>query len=69
MKHAAPLMCAGATVWTVLTTYGLKQGDRVGIQGIGGPGQSPAIHMFASKMGLQRLSPFSQVRLQERGSF
>lgn len=35
---AAPLMCAGATVWTVLTEYGVRPTDRVGIMGIGGLG-------------------------------
>ncbi|KAI2917995.1 hypothetical protein CBS147320_9061 [Aspergillus niger] len=36
--HAAPLMCAGATVWTVLTRFDMRPGDRVGIQGVGGLG-------------------------------
>ncbi|KAI9039041.1 uncharacterized protein KD926_010025 [Aspergillus affinis] len=35
---AAPLMCAGATVWTVLTRFGIEAGDRVGIMGVGGLG-------------------------------
>lgn len=35
---AAPLMCAGATVWTCLTEYGVRPTDRVGIMGIGGLG-------------------------------
>ncbi|KAA8641946.1 hypothetical protein EYZ11_002555 [Aspergillus tanneri] len=35
---AAPLMCAGATVWTVLTEYGIRSTERVGIMGIGGLG-------------------------------
>ncbi|KNG89119.1 alcohol dehydrogenase [Aspergillus nomiae NRRL 13137] len=33
--NAAPLMCAGATVWTCLTEYGLRPTDRVGVMGIG----------------------------------
>ncbi|KAH8703640.1 putative alcohol dehydrogenase [Talaromyces proteolyticus] len=37
-SDAAPLLCAGATVWTVLTEYGIKPTDRVGILGIGGLG-------------------------------
>jgi D-arabinose 1-dehydrogenase-like Zn-dependent alcohol dehydrogenase len=37
-EYAAPLMCAGATVWTVLTKYGLRSDDRVGVMGIGGLG-------------------------------
>lgn len=36
--HAAPLMCAGATVWTVLTQFGMRPMDRVAIMGIGGLG-------------------------------
>lgn len=35
---AAPLMCAGATVWTVLSEYGVRSTDRVGVMGIGGLG-------------------------------
>ena len=51
LKHAAPLMCAGATVWTALTMYGLKPGDRVGIQGIGGLGHLAI--QFAAKLGCE----------------
>ncbi|RAK77465.1 NAD(P)-dependent alcohol dehydrogenase [Aspergillus fijiensis CBS 313.89] len=36
--NAAPLMCAGATVWTVLSEYGIKATDRVAVMGIGGLG-------------------------------
>jgi D-arabinose 1-dehydrogenase-like Zn-dependent alcohol dehydrogenase len=36
--EAAPLLCAGSTVWTVLTEYGIKATDRVGVLGIGGLG-------------------------------
>ncbi|KAJ5212370.1 uncharacterized protein N7498_004016 [Penicillium cinerascens] len=35
---AAPLMCAGGTVWTVLSEYGVRSTDRVGIMGVGGLG-------------------------------
>ena len=51
LKDAAPLMCAGATVWTALTTYGLKPGDRVGIQGVGGLGHLAI--QFAAKLGCE----------------
>ncbi|PWY93687.1 GroES-like protein [Aspergillus sclerotioniger CBS 115572] len=47
--HAAPLMCAGATVWTVLTRFNMQPGDRVGIMGVGGLGHL-AIKL-ASAMG------------------
>lgn len=46
---AAPLMCAGATVWTVLSEYGVRPTDRVGVMGIGGLGHL-AIKL-ASAMG------------------
>lgn len=36
--NAAPLMCAGATMWTVLTEFGIRSFDRVGIMGVGGLG-------------------------------
>ncbi|KAJ1724361.1 hypothetical protein LPJ53_001377 [Coemansia erecta] len=36
--HAAPLMCAGATVFAPMLHKGVKKGDRVGIIGIGGLG-------------------------------
>ncbi|KAJ5947741.1 hypothetical protein N7466_000756 [Penicillium verhagenii] len=46
---AAPLMCAGATVWTCLTEYGVRSTDRVGVMGVGGLGHL-AIKL-ASAMG------------------
>ncbi|KAJ5171957.1 hypothetical protein N7492_004550 [Penicillium capsulatum] len=46
---AAPLMCAGATVWTILSEYGVRPTDRVGVMGIGGLGHL-AIKL-ASAMG------------------
>ncbi|OQU95990.1 Alcohol dehydrogenase GroES-like domain-containing protein [Cladophialophora immunda] len=51
LKHAAPMMCAGATVWTALTMYGLKPGDRVGIFGMGGLGHLAI--QFAAKLGCE----------------
>jgi D-arabinose 1-dehydrogenase-like Zn-dependent alcohol dehydrogenase len=37
-EEAAPLMCAGATVFNVFDTYGIKSTDRVGVVGLGGLG-------------------------------
>ena len=42
-------MCAGATVWTILTEYGVRPTDRMGVMGIGGLGHL-AIKL-ASAMG------------------
>ncbi|KAJ1936095.1 hypothetical protein GGF37_005745 [Kickxella alabastrina] len=36
--HAAPLMCAGTTVFAPMLRKGVKKGDRVGVIGIGGLG-------------------------------
>ncbi|GAQ44827.1 NAD(P)-dependent alcohol dehydrogenase [Aspergillus tubingensis] len=44
---AAALMCGGATVWTVLSRYGMQPRDRVGVLGIGGMGHL-AIKMAAA---------------------
>ena len=46
---AAPLMCAGMTVFTPLIRYGVRPTDRVGVVGIGALGHLAI--QFASKMG------------------
>lgn len=48
--EAAPLMCAGSTVFNPLQTY-VRSTDRVGVVGIGGLGHLAI--QFASKMGCQ----------------
>lgn len=48
-EHAAPLMCAGITVFNGIRNQGLKPGELVGIQGIGGLGHLAI--QFAKKMG------------------
>jgi uncharacterized zinc-type alcohol dehydrogenase-like protein len=37
-EHAAPLMCAGATVFTPILQYGVRPTDRVAVVGVGGLG-------------------------------
>lgn len=49
-EHAAPLQCAGATVYSALVDV-IKPGHRVGVLGIGGLGHLAI--QFASKMGSQ----------------
>lgn len=46
---AAPLMCAGATVFNALELHGVRPTDRVGVIGIGGLGHLAI--QFAAKMG------------------
>jgi len=48
---AAPLMCAGATVFTALQKLGVRSTDRVGVIGIGGLGHLAI--QFAAKMGCE----------------
>lgn len=50
-EHAAPLMCAGATVWDCLQDGPARLGERVGILGMGGLGHL-AIKL-ASSMGCE----------------
>lgn len=48
-KGAAPLLCAGITTWSPLRHWNIKEGDKVGIIGLGGLG-----HMgvkFAKALG------------------
>lgn len=55
-EQAAPLMCAGATVWGSLekATAGLRRGDAVAIAGIGGLGHLGL--QFAKAMGFQTIA-------------
>ena len=49
-EHAAPLQCAGATVYSALVST-MKSTDRVGVVGIGGLGHLAI--QFAAKMGAE----------------
>lgn len=48
-SDAAPLMCGGATVYSVLADFDIKPDDTVGIIGVGGLGHLAI--QFAAKMG------------------
>lgn len=48
-EEAAPLMCAGATVFNALHTYGVKPTNCVGVVGMGGLGHLAI--QYAAKMG------------------
>jgi uncharacterized zinc-type alcohol dehydrogenase-like protein len=50
-EFAGPLMCGGATVFSPLRRYGVSNGMRVGIIGIGGLGHMAL--QFANKMGAE----------------
>jgi uncharacterized zinc-type alcohol dehydrogenase-like protein len=38
LAHAAPLLCAGITVWTPMREHGVTQGSKVAVVGLGGLG-------------------------------
>ncbi|EXJ56283.1 uncharacterized protein A1O5_12550 [Cladophialophora psammophila CBS 110553] len=50
-EHAAPMLCAGLTVFSPLRTAGVGPGKRVGVVGIGGLGHVAVL--FASAMGAE----------------
>lgn len=61
-EDAAPMMCAGMTVFTPLVRYNVKPTDRVGVVGIGALGHLAI--QFASKMGCDVVA-FSQTASKE----
>lgn len=61
-EHAAPLQCAGATVYSALVST-MKSTDRVGVVGIGGLGHLAI--QFAAKMGAE-VVVFSTSREKEK---
>ncbi|EGZ10809.1 hypothetical protein PHYSODRAFT_337582 [Phytophthora sojae] len=61
---AAPLLCAGTTVFTPFKEEGVKPGDRVGIVGIGGLGHLAI--QFAKAMGAEAVVAFSRGALAGR---
>ena len=50
----APLLCAGVTTYNALRNAGLRAGDLVAIQGIGGLGH--LVVQFARKMGFHTVA-------------
>jgi D-arabinose 1-dehydrogenase-like Zn-dependent alcohol dehydrogenase len=53
-EEAAPLMCAGMTVFNALRNSGARAGDLVAVQGIGGLGHLAV--QFADKMGFDTIA-------------
>src|ERR1700722_1758408 len=52
--EAAPLLCAGITTYNALRNAGLRSGDLVAVQGIGGLGHLGV--QFAQRMGFQTVA-------------
>lgn len=63
---AAPLMCGGATVYSVLADYDVKPDDTVGVIGVGGLGHLAI--QFAAKMGCE-VVVFSQGESKKDDAF
>ena len=53
-EEAAPLLCAGITSYNALRNAGLRAGDLVAIQGIGGLGHLGV--QFARRMGFRTVA-------------
>ncbi len=51
IKAAAPILCAGVTTYSPLSHFGIGEGDKVGIVGIGGLGHMAV--MIATAMGAE----------------
>lgn len=51
IKAVAPILCAGVTTYSPLNRYGIKEGDKVGVIGIGGLGHMAV--MIAKAKGAQ----------------
>ncbi|MGB3592496.1 MAG: alcohol dehydrogenase [Nonlabens sp.] len=52
--EAAPLLCAGITVYNGMRNAGLRAGDTVAVQGVGGLGHLAI--QFANKMGMKTIA-------------
>ncbi len=62
---AAPLLCAGITMWSPMKAWGVKKGDKVGVVGLGGLGHM-AVKLAAS-MGAE-VTVFSSSGAKEADS-
>lgn len=51
LAGVAPLLCAGVTVWSPLRHFNVKEGDRVGVVGLGGLGHMAV--KLASALGAE----------------
>jgi len=52
---AAPLVCAGITIFNALRKSGAKPGDVVAVQGVGGLGHHAL--QYARRMGFHTVAP------------
>jgi alcohol/geraniol dehydrogenase (NADP+) len=69
-ENAAPLLCAGITVYTPLRTYGVSPASRVGVVGIGGLGHLAlqSGRVFAAEVTAFSTSPAKEEEARALGA-
>ena len=70
MAAAAPLLCAGITTWSPLMTWGVKEGTRVGVIGLGGLGHMAVklAHGLGAKVTVLSRSPDKEADARALGA-
>lgn len=70
MAAAAPLLCAGITTWSPLMTWGVKEGTRVGVIGLGGLGHMAVklAHGLGAKVTVLSRSPDKEADAKALGA-
>jgi alcohol dehydrogenase (NADP+)/uncharacterized zinc-type alcohol dehydrogenase-like protein len=68
LQDAAPLLCAGITTYSPLMRAGIKEGDRVGVVGIGGLGHV-AVKLASSKGAEVHAFTTTESKLEDIRSF
>ncbi|OOF95119.1 hypothetical protein ASPCADRAFT_396895 [Aspergillus carbonarius ITEM 5010] len=63
-ENAAPMLCAGITVFSPLKKHGCGPGQKVGVVGVGGLGHFAVL--FAKAMGAEEVVGISQAANKER---
>lgn len=68
--HAAPLLCAGITTYSPLKRWGVKQGDRVAVAGLGGLGHMAVklAHAMGAEVTVLTTSPGKADTARENGA-
>jgi alcohol dehydrogenase (NADP+) len=61
--HAAPILCAGITMYSPLKLYGCGPGKRIGIVGLGGLGHFGVL--FAKSLGASKIVAISRTHAKE----
>jgi uncharacterized zinc-type alcohol dehydrogenase-like protein len=70
LAAAAPLLCAGVTTWSPLMTWGVKEGTRVGVIGLGGLGHMAVklAHGLGAKVTVLSRSPDKEADAKALGA-